>query len=163
MIFKDTGDEHDVVNFWLRTLGDRVRLAIKLDDNGLCAIGNLSGIDCALEVPQDCGKIYLRAPLLALDQCSEAVLRFCLSRHFMGIQSAGAIFAIDEKDSAMVLWMARDLTSLDLESFALMLVDFFEAAEHWKYELENLLNGTSEALQESAEGALQSHPFALRA
>ena len=138
MSFSDSSDEHKKVNDWLRILGDRVRLSLKLDEEGLCAVGHLSGIDCALEVPEGCGKLYLRAPLLPLGTNSEAALRFCMSKHFLGVSTGGAIFAIDPQDDMIVLWQARDLEGLELETFAVLLIDFFEAAQHWKDELQTL-------------------------
>lgn len=162
MSFSDSSDEHDVVNNWLRILGARVQVSLQLDQDGLCAIGHLSGIDCALEVPEGCGKVFLRAPLLSLDQCGEATLRFCLAQHLLGINTAGAVFAIDQKEDAIVLWQTRDLAGLDLESFAMMVVEFFEAADHWRYELD-ALQRPPEAVVAAANSGQRINEFALRA
>lgn len=162
MSFSDSSDEHDVVNNWLRILGARVQINLQLDHDGMCAIGHLSGIDCALEVPEGCGKIFLRAPILSLDLCNEATLRFCLAQHLLGINTAGAVFAIDQKDNAMVLWQTRDLAGLDLESFAMMVVEFFEAADHWRYELDSLQRPPEEK-PAGANPVQRINEFALRA
>lgn len=125
-------DDRKRVNAWLHQSAIRSHLEIELNDEGLCAIGHASGIDCALELPEGSGKLYLRAPLLSLQQASATRLRNCLAEHLLGVRTGGAIFAIDEQEDCLLLWQDASIAQLDAQSFAQWLVDFLRTASFWQ-------------------------------
>jgi len=129
-------EEHVQVNHWLKALGLRTGLSLQLDADGVCAVGHTSRIDCALEVPEGCGIVYLRAPLIRWESGATGLAERCLSEHFLGMRTGGASFAIDRSEGELVLWQSRHLATLEEQSFALLIVDFLEMAAHWKEELE---------------------------
>jgi hypothetical protein len=128
-------DDRKRVNAWLHQSAIRSHLEIELNDEGLCAIGHASGIDCALELPEGSGKLYLRAPLLSLHQVSATSLRKCLAEHLLGVRTGGAIFSIDEQEDCLLLWQDASIAQLDAQSFAQWLVDFLRTASFWQEQL----------------------------
>lgn len=130
--------DHLVVNAWLGSLGRRAGLALTLDAEGVCAIGHASQLDCAIEVPDGAGTVYLRVPLMPWREGREhpQLAAWCLSEHFLGLATGGASFAIDRAEGELVLWLARPLAALDEQAFAAMVVGFLDNAAACRERLE---------------------------
>lgn len=129
----DIIDGRSRVNGWLETLGAATGLALALDEQGVCAVGHASGIDCALEVPADGDTIYLRAPLCHWSPQNPArVAEFCLEAHFLGLETDGASFSIDPYDRELTLWKSLPIATLDGDALAARIVRFLETAAHWR-------------------------------
>ena len=146
MNYQDTFDEHELVNNWLETLGMPSGHHFQLDEDGVCSIGHSNGIECTIETPEACGKVYLRAPLTRFDGPGDPILHYCMASHLLGIQTSGALFATDPEDQTLVLWQARELATLNPETFAIMVVDFLETAEHWRDKLMNVPRGSADSV-----------------
>jgi len=137
MSLSDGSEERLLVNQWLEALGRDAGLSLRLDAQGLCAIGHVAQLDCAIEVPEGAGTLYLWAPLMPWHEGAHPGLAdHCLSAHFLGLHTQGASFAIDREAGELVLWLARPLSSLDAARFAQLLVAFFETAADWRQRLE---------------------------
>lgn len=129
--------DHLLVNAWLAALGRRAGLALKLDADGVCAIGHASQLDCALEVPDGAGTVYLRVPLMPWrDGEHPHLAAWCLSEHFLGLATGGASFAIDRDEGELVLWLSRPLAALDEQAFAALVVGFLDQAATCRERLE---------------------------
>lgn len=129
-------DAHDddtiVVNDWLEYLGGQTRLVLCLDDEGVCAIGHQSGLDCVVEAPGD-GSVYLRVGILPWEpEAHPDLAERCLVAQFMGRDTHGASFGVDPVDGQLVLWQERPLISLDEKSFCQLVVQILECAAHWR-------------------------------
>lgn len=135
----EPADARALVDEWLAALGARAGLALRLDEEGVCGVGHVSGMDCAIEVPDAGGSVYLRAPLLAWP--ARQALRIagrCLEAQFMGLGMDGASFAIDPVDGELVLWQAVRVSDLDEDALARLVVGFIEAAARWREDLLHL-------------------------
>lgn len=129
--------EQQTVNRWLLALGRATGLRLQLSEQGLCAIGHASGVDCAIEVPGGADVVYLRTPLRDWhDNEVPGLAEFCLSEHFLGLRTQGASFAIDRDEAELVLWLSRPLSALDEASFGHWLVQFLDAAVHCRQQLD---------------------------
>lgn len=124
------------VNKWLAALGARAGLSLRLDDEGVCGVGHVSGIDCAIEVPDGGGSIYLRAPLMPWPpHQAQRIAEHCLEAQFLGLGTDGASFSIDPRDGDLVLWKAVPLAILDEQALATLVVNFLETAVRWRDDL----------------------------
>lgn len=129
--------DHRLVNAWLASMGRRAGLSLQLDDEGLCAIGHTSQLDCAIEVPDGAGTVFLRAPLMPWrDGEYPQLAAWCLSEHFLGLATGGASFAIDRAEGELVLWLSRPLAALDESSFAALVLGFLDNAAECRERLD---------------------------
>jgi len=125
-----------LVNTWLAALGARAGLALRLDEEGVCGVGHVSGMDCAIEVPDGGSSVYLRAPLMAWPpRQARRIAEHCLEAQFLGLETDGASFAIDPRDSELVLWKSVPVATLDEAALASLVVGFIEAAARWRESL----------------------------
>ena len=131
----DSSEDQILVNLWLRGLSAKTGLQLRLNEQGVCAIGHTSGLDCAIEVPDGRGRVYFHIPLMPWAGAPAALAERCLSENFLGINTDGASFAIDRDEGQIVVWITRRLETLDEAQFGKLLVDFFETANHWRQEL----------------------------
>ena len=107
-----------------------------LSDEGVCTLGYGKGLDCVIEVPASYPVIYLRSPLMQLPPNDrEALFKKLLTLNFLGIETGGASFAIDEEESTVVLWLSRRISDLDQTGFETLLGNFLAVAEQWKLKL----------------------------
>ncbi|HSW16231.1 MAG TPA: CesT family type III secretion system chaperone [Ramlibacter sp.] len=134
-------EDHVLVNHWLRGLNAKTGLHLRLNDQGVCAVGHASGLDCAIEVPDGRGVAYLRIPLMPWAGSPSTLAEYCLTEHFMGINTEGAAFAIDREERELVLWTARRLSSMDEQRLGRLLVELFDTAVRWKVQLEEFCRG----------------------
>ncbi len=129
-------DAQALVNEWLAALGRATGLRLRLDEEGVCGIGHASGVDCAIEVPEGGDSLYLRAPLMPWP--GRHPLRMaerCLEAQFLGLATQGASFAIDPRDSELVLWQCVPLAVLDGDALARRVTGFLELAARWREDL----------------------------
>ena len=132
MASADHGNDTAVVNHWLEYLGRQTRLALRLDDEGVCAIGHQSGLDCVVEAPGN-GSVYLRVGILPWEpEAHPGRAERCLIAQFMGRETHGASFGVDPVDGQLVLWQERPLSCLDEKSFSHLIVQILECAVHWR-------------------------------
>lgn len=125
-------DDATVVNQWLEYLGQQTRLALRLNDEGVCTIGHQSGLDCVVEAPGN-GSVYLRVGILPWEpEAHPDQAERCLIAQFMGRETQGASFGVDPEDGELVLWQERQLTTLDEMSFCRFVVQILECAVHWR-------------------------------
>jgi hypothetical protein len=121
-----------VVNNWLEYLGRQTRLTLRLDDEGVCAIGHQSGLDCVVEAPGN-GSVFLRVGILPWEpEAHPHLAERCLVAQFMGRETQGASFGVDPVDGQLVLWKERRVTSLDEKSFCHLIVQILECAVQWQ-------------------------------
>ncbi len=132
----DIGADHVLVNHWLRGLSAKTGLQLHLNEQGVCAIGHTSGLDCAIEVPDGRGRVYLHIPLMPWAGSPASLAEHCLGENFLGINTDGASFAIDREEGQIVAWITRRLETLTEVSFCTLIVDFFETAAERRRELE---------------------------
>jgi hypothetical protein len=126
------GEDAAVVNHWLEHLGRETRLALRLDDEGVCAIGHESGLDCVVEAPGN-GSVYLRVGILQWEpEAHPGRAERCMIAQFMGRDTHGASFGVDPVDGQLVLWQERPLISLDEVSFCRLVVHILQNAVHWR-------------------------------
>ena len=129
-------DAQALVNEWLAALGARAGLALKLDEEGVCGVGHVSGMDCAIEVPDGGRSLYLRSPLASWPpRQPQRIAECCLQAQFLGLETDGASFAIDPRDGELVLWQCVPLAALDQDAMASLVVGFIEAAARWRESL----------------------------
>lgn len=121
------------VSLWLRNLGQNANLVLSLNEEGVCGLGHASGIDCAIEVPEEGGLVYLRAPLAPWppSRAIEACEQF-LTASFFGMGTEGASFAIDPRDRELILWKGVPVAVLDEEAFDDLLSRFLNTAAWWR-------------------------------
>ncbi len=132
----EPADAQALVNGWLAALGAKAGLALRLDEEGVCGVGHVSGMDCAIEVPDGGNSLYLRAPLVSWPpRQAQRIAEYCLQAQFLGLETDGASFAIDPRDGELVLWKCVPLAVLDEESMATLVVAFIEAAARWRESL----------------------------
>lgn len=129
----DPLEDRALVSLWLRRLGQGANLSLELNEEGVCGVGHVNGIDCAIEVPGEGGTVYLRAPLAPWPpvQATQVCERF-LTASFFGMGTGGASFAIDPRDCELILWQAIPLATLDEASFGEWLLGFIRMAAHWR-------------------------------
>ncbi len=137
MSLMDGSEDHVLVNHWLRALSAKTGLQLHLNEQGVCAIGHTSGLDCAIEVPEGRCRVYLNIPLMPWVGSPAALAEHCLGENFMGINTDGASFAIDRHEGQLVIWITRRLDTLDEASFGTLIVDFFETASRSRQALED--------------------------
>ncbi|MBL0420132.1 type III secretion system chaperone [Ramlibacter sp. AW1] len=144
-------EEQARVNAWLRSLGAKTGLTLQLDDSGLCAVGHDCGLDCAIEVPDGHGMVYLRVPVLPWPSGGQphVLAEHCLEASFLGMQTGGACFAVDRQDAELVLWTSRPLTALDENSFLAWVLALLETAAEWKQKLDEVYRTADVHLQET--------------
>lgn len=129
-------DAQALVNEWLAALGAKAGLALRLDEEGVCGVGHVSGMDCAIEVPDGGSSVYLRAPLASWPpRHALRIAEYCLETQFLGLETDGASFAIDPRDGELVLWKCVPLAVLNEETLASLVVGFIEAAAGWRESL----------------------------
>lgn len=132
-------DPRSLVSQWLARLGAAAGLSLRLDEDGVCGIGHASGIDCAIEVPEEGGSVYLRAPLIDWPPGHPGrTAEFCLEAQFLGLGTDGASLAIDPRERELVLWMAVPVSTLDAGAMESLVVRFLETAVRWRDEIERL-------------------------
>ncbi len=129
-------EEHVLVNGWLRELGLRTGLSLRLGADGVCGIGHASGLDCAVEVPAGSGRMVLRIALMAVPQGCPELWEHCMAENFLGLGPDCATLAIDPAERDLVLWSVRGLEALDAGRFADWVVSMFETAEASRADLE---------------------------
>ncbi|MEJ7929105.1 type III secretion system chaperone [Ramlibacter sp. AN1015] len=135
----DRQDTRALVSLWLRRLGDVAGLSLQLSSEGVCGVGHESGMDCAIEVPEDGGAVYLRAPMLPWPPVHLArIAEHLLTEQFLGLGTDGATFAIDPRDRELVLWKCAPVALLDETSFQQLLMEFIQMAVHWRDELQRI-------------------------
>lgn len=126
--------DRQLVAGWLAVLRGGAAEGLRLRDEGVCAVGHVSGLDCAVEAPGD-GSVYLRTPLMPWRAGADGDLaERCLALHFLGLQTDGACFAIDRDEAALVLWTAWPLSTLDGPAFIGRMAAFMETAARWRDE-----------------------------
>ena len=121
------------VSDWLRTLGEITGMkGLALNPQGVCAFTVDDTFDVVVEAPERDAMLYLYAPLLRLDQDHpEALYEQLLKLNYLGRQTRGAVFAINQRDRNIVLSVARPLSMLDEPRFFALMEDFLETAQHW--------------------------------
>lgn len=144
----DIHEGRAIVSLWLRRLGEGAQMTLALNEEGVCGVGHGSGIDCAIEVPQDGASVYLRAPLAPWppEQALEVCEHF-LTASFFGMGTEGASFAIDPRDRELILWQAVPLAVLDEAAFADLLFRFLDTAAWWRDQI------LQDAMQSHGDGA----------
>jgi hypothetical protein len=126
------GDDRAVVNQWLQYLSRRTGIPLALNDDGICAVGHESGLDCVVEAPGD-GSVYLRVGILPWEpEADPDLAERCLIGQFMGRDTHGASFGVDPIDGELVLWQERPLVALDETSFSLLVVQILDTAVQWR-------------------------------
>lgn len=125
-----------LVNQWLAALGARAGLALRLDEEGVCGVGHVSGLDCAIEVPDGSDSVYLRTALMPWPpRQPQRIAEHCLEAQFMGLGTDGASFAIDPRDGELVLWKSVCVAVLDEAALEHLVVSFVDAAARWREDL----------------------------
>lgn len=125
-----------LVNQWLAALGARAGLALRLDEEGVCGVGHVSGLDCAIEVPEGGDGVYLRTALMPWPpRQPQRIAEHCLEAQFMGLGTDGASFSIDPRDGDLVLWKAVPVAVLDATALEHLVVSFVDAAAQWRDDL----------------------------
>lgn len=130
-------DDRSIVDSWLRSLGRILGWPLSLNVQGVCTIGHASGIECAVEVPDEGGCVVLRAPLMAWypERHLELAVH-CLKLQYLGLRTQGAVFGIDEEDSELSLWQVVPVAALDEAGFQGLVARFLDQAEYWQEALE---------------------------
>jgi len=143
------GESHQLVAEWLRQIGAQTGFPLQLDAQGVGAVGHLSGLDCGIEVDEARRQVFLTIPLMPWPVEPPAVLaQRCLQAHFLGLDTAGGSFAVDDQTRELVLWKALPLERFEAHSFGEELASFLDVAQAWRDDL------TSPQASPSASGRL---------
>lgn len=156
-------DDRSIVDSWLRSLGRILGWPLNLDAQGVCTIGHASGVECAIEVPDEGNCVVLRVPLMAwYPERHLALAVHCLRQQYLGLRTQGAAFGIDEEDAELSLWQAVPLAGLDEAGFHGLVARFLDQAEYWLDELEAFCQGVpgEEASGHSQHAAVPPTPAA---
>ena len=130
------GESHLLVDGWLRQIGAQAGFPLQLDAQGVGAVGHLSGLDCGIEVDEARRLVFLTVPLMPWPSQPPAVLAHrCLQAHFLGLDTAGGSFAVDDQTRELVLWKSLPLERFDAPSFGEELASFLDAAQGWRDDL----------------------------
>ncbi|MBV8969190.1 MAG: type III secretion system chaperone, partial [Verrucomicrobia bacterium] len=123
----------DLVNHLLVEIGSRSGISLgELNDAGVIGFNYKETLAVALEVAPDepIGCIYADfGPVSLLSR-----ERFCyklLVANFLGRDTAGASFAVNETERTLVLWKRFTLEALDATSLQSILNDFLTTADKW--------------------------------
>lgn len=136
-------DDRSIVDSWLRSLGRILGWPLSLNVQGVCTIGHASGLECAVEVPDEGGCVVLRAPLMAwYPERHQALAAHCLKQQYLGLRTQGASFGIDEEDAELSLWQVMPVAGLDEAGFQGLVARFLDQAAYWQDELEVFCQGT---------------------
>lgn len=112
-------DTRGLARGWVRFLGETMKIPLKLQENGVCAIGYGKGHVCTIEVPADDSPIIVHTELMSLaGSFREPVYARALGFNLYGIETAGCTIALDSKADSLVLCASRGASSLDEKSFA---------------------------------------------
>lgn len=137
-----SANETHIVNSWLADLSHQIGVPLVLNEEKVCAIGHVSGLDCIVEAPEAQGLILLRAALMPWPPQTPISAEQLLTDCFLGLKTGGAAFAIDAEERELVMWMSRRLAALDADSFMVLIAEFLDHATNWR---DALLSGRSAA------------------
>jgi hypothetical protein len=139
MTTSETNEAHVRVNAWLRGLGGRTGLHLNLSDEGVCAVGHASGLDCAIEVPPGGGQLYLRVPLMPWAGQPLELAAHCLQRNLLGVGGEAASLALDTVSGELLLWIMRPLDVLDEDILGRLVLELFACAQECLQGLEEFV------------------------
>jgi hypothetical protein len=149
----------ELVNQLLAEIGSRSGVSLgELNDAGVIGFNYKDTLAVALEVAPDqpLGCIYADfGPVWLLSR-----ERFCyklLAANFLGRDTAGASFAVNETERTLVLWYRFSLEALDATKLQTILNDFLNTAEKWNQRLMTAAEEAPAAVQND-----EPEPFGLR-
>lgn len=129
-------ESHQLVDEWLRQIGAQAGFPLRLDAEGVGAVGHRSGLDCAIEVDAVRRMVFLTVPLMPWPmEAPDRVAARCLQGHFLGVDTAGGSFAIDDQTRELVLWKSLPLERFDAQTFGEALASFLDVAQAWRDDL----------------------------
>jgi len=102
---------------------------VALDEQGQAAFQLQESIIFKIEVTRDGEALALVADLGPLpDRHSAPILRRCMARHYLGLQTAGATFALTPDGNRLVLCRMIPIGNMSPEAFAAIAEAFLKVA-----------------------------------
>lgn len=119
------------VNQWLRELSP-AGATFALDELGVCALADDDGVVVRIEVPEESGRVYLASHLEPWQEHGQSELLVTLMKaNFLGLETNGAAFAIDERSARFVLGVSEAVAHLNRQTFETMVGRFFDVRKQW--------------------------------
>lgn len=120
----------DLVNGWLREMGQGIGQSLGLDDNNLCSLQYDEDLEINVELHADGPWLYLHAPVARVAQMeSAAFFKQLLKINLFGLQTDGATLGYDERTDHIAISDRVDPATLDgltflqwIESFVMTTV-----------------------------------------
>jgi len=132
-------------------LGDE---SLALDEAGMCSLSHQDGFVTMLIAEPASGMLLLSAQLLELPASGrEAMLAMLLRLNFLGIETGGAAFAIDEDERHIYLCHSVPLQRVDPRALVAVIGNFIDTAAGLRQQLVLGPDSATTARSASASGA----------
>lgn len=127
----------DLVNDFLKELGQKSGHQFALDENGSCALSWQGGWVCFVSTLNDYPVVIFSAPVFDQpnDEQRGAFYEALLDYELLGARTSGASFALDRPNRRILLWYSHSTDHMDSRLFEAILSDFLHAAERIKKEI----------------------------
>ncbi len=139
-----------MIDHWLQALGKATGLAhLALNEKGVCAFKFDDSVDIVIEVPPEGDTLYLYAAIMRDIKADLAVYEQLLRLNYLGRETGGATFALNQRDASLILCLIRPLNLLDSARFFTLLQTFMEAAKKWRLHFDSFIASDAKDSEEN--------------
>lgn len=138
-------NSREQIDHFLTELGAKLGISnLCLNEEGLCAFTYLNAFDFIIEVPESGNTVAMHSPLMSLKEIgNETLYKKLLILNFLGIETAGTTFAINQDTQEIVLCYRHPIEHLESTSFENLVGNFLEIAEEFWLQLSQEGSGFS--------------------
>lgn len=123
---------------------------LRLDDNGMVALGFEDGIEITLEVPQAGPLIYAHSPIVRLPVGGGlAIFEKCLDLNLFRTGVAGGWIALDRESRKLTLCATLPANGIGADTLGAFLAEMFETARALSHELGRNTERASETKEDA--------------
>ena len=122
----DRSKERQLVDSWLKAVGQEVGQEFQLDDNGICVIDYKDSLTIIVEVPDNGRGYYIYSPLTTIDvsQNDLTIPLRALSLNLFQVETGGGTLSYDESTSEIVFSFLDQIEGRDTASFKSVINNF---------------------------------------